>query len=163
MPDRGSAPTAGQSVTLPRPGEWQPREEFASPRNRDEDPDDKKHNKRAKSMVDKRGEDWGLRDAAHGSVAVTRPIRVECYPDRLVLVPEPGSGSPKTIPMPATTERAIDKLVSVVWEHMDSWGMAGRGMYWRPILHVAVAPGAEPRFDDLSRLLQGSGLTVQRK
>lgn len=169
-PDRGPSPqdrepasTTRQLATPLRPGEWRPREEFAPPPKRDEDRDDKKQPKRAKSLADKRGEDWGLRDAARGSIAVTRPIRVECYPDQLVLVPEPGTGSPKAIPMTANTERSIDKMISAVWEHMDSWGMAGRGMYWRPILNVAVAPGAETRFEELDSLLRGSGLTVQRK
>jgi hypothetical protein len=46
---------------------------------------------------------------------------------------------------------------------MDSWGIAGRGMYWRPILHVYNAPGAEGRADDLEALLEGSGLEVKRK
>jgi hypothetical protein len=31
------------------------------------------------------------------------------------------------------------------------------------VLQVSVAPGAEQRFAELSALLEGSGLTVQRK
>ena len=46
---------------------------------------------------------------------------------------------------------------------MDAWGMAGSGMYWRPILNVYVAPNAERRFSDLQTLLEDSGLTLQRK
>ena len=41
--------------------------------------------------------------------------------------------------------------------------MAGRGMYWRPVLQVYVAPDAERRFADLATLLAGSGLTIERK
>jgi hypothetical protein len=41
--------------------------------------------------------------------------------------------------------------------------MAGNRMYWRPILQVQVAPGGEERFRDLAVLLEGSGLTVERK
>jgi hypothetical protein len=36
-------------------------------------------------------------------------------------------------------------------------------MYWRPILRVYVAPGAEARFDELRTLVEGSGLTVERR
>jgi len=45
---------------------------------------------------------------------------------------------------------------------LAAWGIAGRGMYWRPVLHVYVAPEAEQRFAELSALLEGSGLTVER-
>ena len=41
--------------------------------------------------------------------------------------------------------------------------MAGRGMYWRPVLQVSVAPDAQQRFAELAALLEGSGLTVERK
>jgi hypothetical protein len=61
------------------------------------------------------------------------------------------------------TASSIDVLVSDVWEHIDAWGIAGRGMYWKPVLQMSVAPGAEQRFNDLSALLTGSGLAVVRK
>ena len=65
--------------------------------------------------------------------------------------------------MTAGTQQAIDPLMAAIWEQMDSWGMAGKGMYWRPLLSIYVAPGAEQRFNDLQRLLRGSGLTLQKK
>ena len=46
---------------------------------------------------------------------------------------------------------------------MDTWGIAGREMYWRPILNFYVAPGGEPRLLDLTRSLEGSGLVIERK
>ena len=57
----------------------------------------------------------------------------------------------------------LPRLVSGVWERMESWGIAGRGMYWRPLLQVDVAPGAERRFVELAALLEGSGMMVERK
>ena len=113
-------------------------------------------------MAAKRGADWGLRDAARGSVGVTRPIRVECYADRLVVVSDRSPADNKVIALGPRTASSIDTFVSAVWEHME-WGMAGRGMYWRPVLQVYVAPDAEQRFAELSALLEGSGLTVERK
>jgi hypothetical protein len=61
------------------------------------------------------------------------------------------------------TEDSIDAFVSAVWERIDSWGIAGKGMYWQPVLNVRVAPGAEGRFTDLNVLLENSGLEVARK
>ncbi len=59
------------------------------------------------------------------------------------------------------TTNTIDTFVSAIWDHIGAWGTAGRGMHWRPVLNVHVAPGAERRFADLEALLDGSGLTVR--
>ena len=116
-----------------------------------------------KSLAERRGYDWGLRDAAGGSVGITRPIRVECYADRLVVVSENGSADNKAIPLGPRTISTIDTFISAIWECMESWGIAGRGMYWRPVLHVHVAADAEDRFADFSALLEDSGIMVKRK
>jgi len=154
-----------QVATALRPGEWHPSEESAPPPRREDDSKDKdrNHHKPPRSMAESRGLDWGLRDSRGKSIPVARPIRIACYPDRLILVPERGTGQPTTIPMTESTERSMDQFMPKVWEYMDSWGIAGKDMYWRPILHVYVAPGAEQRFEEFTALLQGSGLTVERK
>jgi hypothetical protein len=46
---------------------------------------------------------------------------------------------------------------------MKTWGIAGRGMYWRPILSIEVTPDAEFRYAELKSLLDDSGLIVERK
>ena len=150
------SPDAGPSV-LPRPGEWQPHELYA-PEPNDNDSKDKDH----KSLAKTRGRDWALRDANHKSTPITRHIQVECYLDRLVLVPEGGVGPRKVIPLGPRTAGSIDKFTAAVWEQMDSWGMAGNGMYWHPVLNVRVAPDAQRRFDDFRSLLKDSGLMIER-
>jgi hypothetical protein len=146
---------AAQDDSPLRPGEWQPgaraEAQQSTARAADESVD---------SLAATRGQDWALPGAARGSVAITRPIRVHCHPDRLVIVPEAGLGGGKTVPLGQHTEEAIDEFVSAVWEYMELWGIAGRGMYWRPVLHVDVGPGAERRFEQISILLEGSGLAV---
>jgi hypothetical protein len=160
-PSRGPADpsAAGKPATPLRPGEWYPTPE---PPPKKPDEDDKKPGKKPKP-IDRRIENWGLRNAGENGLAITRPIHVNLYPDRLVLVPETGVGQERTIPIPAGTAKSIDPLVTAVWEQMDTWGMAGKNMYWRPLLSIYIAPGAERRFQDLDRLLQGSGLIVQKK
>jgi hypothetical protein len=110
-----------------------------------------------------RGQDWGLPNAARGSVPITSPIRIDCYADRLVLVPERGLGQPKVVPLGPRTQDSIDTLISHVWEYIERWGSAGNGMYWRPVLNVHVAPEGQTRYQDLRILLKGSGLEVERK
>ncbi len=139
----GSPGGPNLSVNLGQPGRTKPR--------------------KLNSLALTRGRDWGLPDSGSRSVPITRPIRVDCHQHRLVIVPERGLGDGKVIPLAPRTEQSVDELVSAVWEQMDRWGIAGRGMYWRPILSFYVAPGAENRHAELSDLLEGSGLKVQRK
>jgi len=150
---------AGRDGPALRPGEWQPGEpssdQAASPA------DQPAHAPR--SLAQTRGRNWGLRDTGGGSVPLNRPIRVDCYRDRLVIVPEKGQAGGRTVQLPARTEDAIDGFVSAIWEQIDSWGIAGRGMYWRPTLNVYVAPDAGRRYSELHELLDGSGLEIKRR
>jgi hypothetical protein len=156
-----------QAAAPLRPGEWHSPDEYAPPPKRDREKEEQERkrarHKETKSLADERGEEWGLRDVRRDATAITRPIRVWCYADRLVLVPETGSGEPHVIAVDARMARSIDKFVAAVWEYMDTWGIAGKRMYWRPVLNVYVAPGAEAQFQDFNALLQGSGLTIERK
>ena len=117
---------------------------------------------RPECLAKARGRNWGLPNAARGSIPITSPIRIDCYADRLVLVPEKGLGQQKVIPLGRRTQESIDALISEVWEYTERWGSAGNGMYWRPVLNVHVAPDAETRYSDLQILLDGSGLEVKR-
>ncbi len=111
-----------------------------------------------------RGRNWGLKDATQGATPYTRPITVQCFPDRLVLAPERGAGQqPVEIPMQGRTREAVDPFMQALWKRMDGWGLAGNRAYWKPVLKVEVAPGAEGRFLDLQRLMDDSGLVIERK
>jgi hypothetical protein len=115
------------------------------------------------SMATTRGSDWGLPASAGRSVAATRPIRVLCYPDRLVIVPETQGQRPREIPLQAQTGDSMDELVSAVWEHMKSWGKAGNKLYWRPLLSIDIQPGGQARYAEIEALLTDSGIDVQRR
>jgi hypothetical protein len=161
-PPRNASPGSSGVFSAPlRPGEYQPTEPYR-PAKRDDDPEEKRA-KYKRRLAEKRGQDWGLRDATRGAFPITRPIRVECYADRLVLAAGRGTGPSQIVPLAGRTEASLDKLMTAVWERMDSWGMAGQGMYWRPVLQVQVAPDAEERFAELHKLLDGSGINVERK
>jgi hypothetical protein len=112
-------------------------------------------------MADRRGKNWGLPEEARHAVPIQRPVRVECLPDRLVLRSEQLPSQTQEIPLTEHTEDSVEDLVAAVWNRVDTWGSAGRGMYWRPQLTVDVAPGAEGRYSDLKTLLADSGLEVK--
>ena len=56
----------------------------------------------------------------------------------------------------------IDSLISKIWSRVEEWGIAVAGGYWKPVLNVYVAQGADARFDELRVLLEGSGLELRR-
>lgn len=60
-------------------------------------------------------------------------------------------------------DQAIDQLVEQVQERIESWGIAVAGGYWKPVLNVEVAPGAEPQFQELQTVLRDSGIDLIRK
>jgi hypothetical protein len=58
---------------------------------------------------------------------------------------------------------SIQQFVSGIWTHMERWGMAVAGGFWKPVLKVRVAPGGEARFQELTRLLEDSGMEIERR
>jgi hypothetical protein len=115
------------------------------------------------SMSRNRGRNWALPTSHTASVPVQRPIRVECWSDRLVLVPDTSDQQSQVIPLGERTEDAVDHLVGAVRTYTKSWGIAGRGMYWKPQLVLNVNPNGETRAADLQTLLSDSGWDVKRK
>ena len=61
------------------------------------------------------------------------------------------------------TARRKRRVRTRVWDRLDTWGIAGHRMYWKPILQVQVQPGGDARYAELARLLDGSGIIVKRK
>ena len=118
----------------------------------------------AQSLAETHGQNWALPDASRGSIPITRPIRVQCRADGLTLLPEiPGGEGGRTIPFENQTATSIDGLVSAIWERMDSWGIAGKGLYWRPELHMETTADGAARLAELKVLLADSGVTIYDK
>lgn len=115
-----------------------------------------------RSLAQQRGRDWGLPAAARDAVPITRPISIICTNDRAIILSDELQPA-NVIRFSGRTVDSIDDLVSTVWDQVDGWGMAGQGMYWRPVLAIDVAADGEARFGALAALLDGSGLEVKRK
>jgi hypothetical protein len=116
------------------------------------------------SIARQKGVNWALPNVASGSTGITRPIAVECYADRLVILPDRGDNAqPQTFTVQGAMRGSMQQFVSGVWSHMEHWGMAVAGGYWKPVLKVRVAPGAEVRFEELAALLADSGIEVERR
>ena len=117
------------------------------------------------SVAQSKGADWALPPKNINSTGITRPIRVRLFNDRIVLVPERGERQKSTAidlhDAPMRTQ--IEPFVTAVWKHTESWGLAVANGYWKPVLRVEVAAGADARFEEFRTLMSGSGLDVERK
>ena len=110
-----------------------------------------------------RGRDWGLPQHMANATGVVRPLRIACLADRLIILPDRGETRALDIVLvEGAMFDEIDSLTSKIWSRVEEWGMAVAGGYWKPVLNVRVAPGADARFEELRVLLDGSGLEVRR-
>ncbi len=116
-----------------------------------------------KSIAATRGNNWALPGTVEGSIGISRPMRVVCGLTALSLLPEAGSSQrPQSFEMVDSVEEALQPFVKRIWQSIDSWGIAGTGVYWKPVLQVHVEPGAEEQFQTMVRLLKDSGLEVRQ-
>ncbi len=115
------------------------------------------------SKLSERKKGWALEGAVPFSAPMSRTIKIQCDANQFVFSSQQGGKTHRAIPIGPSVVSATDKLVSEIKSQMESWGMAGEKMYWRPILEVTVLPGGEERFKELQYLLQNSGLVVERK
>jgi hypothetical protein len=90
-------------------------------------------------------------------------MKVTCYGDRLIIRSDDPRRAPKQIVLKDQTRESTDEFVTAVWDEIKTWGIAGKGMYWKPILSFDVHPGADRRYEEMRRLLDGSGFEVRRR
>lgn len=122
---------------------------------------DKKQN--ADAVAKRKGRNWAWTAGPSRQTAVVRHIRVQCYEDRWVVMPDVGTkDKPQTVMLDVSLQTSAEQLAKIVADRMDRWGYALSDGYWKPILQVEVAPRSDYRFTQLTRLLDGSGLDVQR-
>ncbi|MEM7558504.1 MAG: hypothetical protein AAF394_05220, partial [Planctomycetota bacterium] len=118
--------------------------------------------KQADPVAARRGRNWAWRDGPRTQTPVVRKVHLHCFADSWVLLPDNGDVNlALTIPFKGTSEQRAVVLAKAIIERVDSWGLALAGGYWKPVLIVDVAPQAAWRFDQLKRLMEGSGLEIK--
>ena len=119
-----------------------------------------------KPLVSRKGSNWALprETATMVGTAMIRIIRVECHEDRLVLLPEGGRGATHVYGFSdGNLDRASLELATAIRDRVSRWGAGMPGGRWVPRMEVDVAPGGELRFQQLQRLMSGSGVEVVTK
>lgn len=115
-------------------------------------------------VAESRGRNWAYQPRSRQRTTVVRNIHLHCFSDRWVVLPDDGNPSRAlTIPFDDTPEERAQRLAKTIRERVDNWGLALAGGTWKPVLVVDVAPQADWRFDQLERLLRGSGLDVEKR
>ena len=116
------------------------------------------------SLAGTRGKDWALPNAASGAIPIRRPLYITVNKAQLVLEAERGTNElPQAIAFGHSPGDAVQSLVTLIWQRIDGWGVAGPGVYWKPTMEVAVMPDGETRFHALASLLKDSGIELQRR
>ena len=116
------------------------------------------------SLANRRGVNWALPDARPNAVGIKRPIRVICKRDSLVLIPEKGTKeSMRIFRHEGSLAAVIDPFVDAVQSRLDNWGIAGQGIYWRPVLQLDLGAGARDHYRQMAQLLENSGIEVTRE
>jgi hypothetical protein len=116
------------------------------------------------AISQQRGANWALPKKAAGATGYQVPVRVVCQYDLLTILPRPNERSePLQIAARDPLRSTIDEFVKALWKQIETWDAAPIGGYWQPVLEVYVYPGAEGRFIELRRLLDNSGIQVQRQ
>ena len=111
------------------------------------------------NLANSRGANWALPTQTSGATGYVRPVSLICSSDSLTV--RNAGGKKVTIPIGARPTEAVDKMVNIIWQRIDAWGIAGSNAYWKPSLAVDVQPGAQHRFEILQKMLRGSGLVVE--
>lgn len=119
--------------------------------------------------ANRRGADWAVEKESPADIAIRRSVHVLVHNDRLVVLPgrdlgfsqSSGGVVGKTVPLDGATHNGLDNFVTEVRKQVNQWGMAGQGLYWRPVLVLNVAPDGSGRARDLTQLLEHSGFDVK--
>ncbi len=117
------------------------------------------------SLVQPRGENWALpRSIAVGrGNEIVRFVGIEVHPDRFVILPSAGRRSVETVPIEASRiNEATLRMATAVRDRIEGWGATAPGARWSPRLKVDVKPGGEEQFLQWARLMNGSGLPIER-
>lgn len=81
-----------------------------------------------------------------------------------MLIPENGSRDElKIFRHRGSLPAVIDPFVQAIQSRMNGWGIAGQGIFWRPVLEVQVQNDSDGKYRQLLQLLDQSGIEVARK
>jgi len=124
-------------------------------------------NQSIESIAESQGKNWAVSKKAPGALPIRRPIQLVVRKDRLALLPSrhatggiAATGS--VISLNQSAKQISEEFVGALKTRVDQWGLAGNGLYWRPVLELHIGPEAEGTARGIAKLLLHSGVEVHR-
>jgi hypothetical protein len=113
-----------------------------------------------------RGKNWALVDANAQATPIRRTIQIVVRGDRVAFLPEgvtaeAAASGGHEVPLTGNSREAYEPFMMTLETQIKDWGMAGRGLYWRPVLDINVGPDGERHAADIARLLKNSGIELR--
>jgi hypothetical protein len=113
-----------------------------------------------------RGKDWAIDSAGPGMIPIRRTIQIVVREDALAILPEQSATNQaaavgREFPIQNAPDAAYENLLTALEARIKDWGMAGQGLYWRPVVEMKIGTGGDRRASDLTRLLKNSGVEVR--
>ena len=117
-------------------------------------------------IADTKGANWATGRPNLKSMAIRRPIPVVVRDNKMILK---ATSNNKRSADSQSLEISLDQSVhdisesfaAAVKERIEDWGLAGSGMYWKPVLELNVEPNAQMTATRIVHLLRDSGVEVQ--
>lgn len=88
-------------------------------------------------------------------VAIRRPVTVTVFADR-VLIGKEG----RSVSLSGETAQDLSQVAGAIKGQIKSWGLAGKGLYWRPVIKLEVRPGGQQHAQQIYNAMQSSGVDV---
>ena len=113
-----------------------------------------------------RGANWAIASAGPGMIPIRRTIQVVIRGDAVAVLDEQSATNPATatgreFQFQDSPEVAYEEALTAIEAKIKDWGMAGDGLYWRPVVELKVGAGGERRTNDWLRLLKNGGFEVR--
>ncbi len=123
-------------------------------------------NTQSQSIAESRGANWAVNEPRQKAVAIRRPISVVVRENKMIILP---TGFAKRGPEATGKEIGLDQSIGdisdnfkkAVRERIEEWGLAGSGMYWKPVLELHVEDNATMTATRIVHLMKNSGVDVQ--
>ncbi len=117
------------------------------------------------SIADSQGRNWAVQRGGRGAVPIRRTIQVVVRENQIALLQsrhtlgsETSTGQVISLDQP--TNQISREFVAALRTRIAEWGLAGNGLYWRPMLKLNVGSGGEQTAEQVLRLLKNSGVEV---
>jgi hypothetical protein len=113
-----------------------------------------------------RGKNWAIDSAGPGMIPIRRTIQIVVRDDALAILPEQSAtnrtaAAGREFPLQDAPDAAYEAMLAALEARIKDWGMAGQGLYWRPVVEMKIGTGGDRRASDLTRLLKNSGVEVR--